>query len=83
MGIEPTTFCLGSRHSTTELRPLAGYGVGLCMRSRRAVVKVGMQWRAWRQTYVFGFLDCARNDMRQRECLPVISLTYIMDRDKS
>ena len=22
MGIEPTTFCLGSRHSTTELRPL-------------------------------------------------------------
>ena len=23
MGFEPTTFCLGSKHSTTELRPLA------------------------------------------------------------
>ena len=23
MGLEPTTSCLGSRHSTTELRPLA------------------------------------------------------------
>ena len=22
MGFEPTTFCLGSKHSTTELRPL-------------------------------------------------------------
>ena len=22
MGVEPTTFCLGSKHSTTELRPL-------------------------------------------------------------
>ena len=22
MGLEPTTFCLGSRHSTIELRPL-------------------------------------------------------------
>ena len=21
MGVEPTTFCLGSKHSTTELRP--------------------------------------------------------------
>ena len=39
MGIEPTTFCLGSRHSTTELRPLAGYGVGLCMRRSRGNVK--------------------------------------------
>ncbi len=26
MGLEPTTFCLGSRCSTTELRPLIFYG---------------------------------------------------------
>ena len=25
MGFEPTTFCLGSKHSTTELRPPAAY----------------------------------------------------------
>ncbi len=24
MGFEPTTSCLGSKHSTTELRPLGG-----------------------------------------------------------
>jgi hypothetical protein len=30
MGFEPTTFCLGSKHSTTELRPhSAGYCITL------------------------------------------------------
>ena len=30
MGLEPTTICLGSKHSTTELRPLSGSrGIGM------------------------------------------------------
>ena len=29
MGFEPTTFCLGSKHSTTELRPLNGWQPGI------------------------------------------------------
>ena len=28
MGFEPTTFCLGSKHSTTELRPPSEEGHG-------------------------------------------------------
>ena len=40
MGFEPTTFCLGSKHSTTELRPpisqiiaLFSYDLGLLAQS--------------------------------------------------
>ena len=38
MGFEPTTFCLGSKHSTTELRPLEN---GTGMRRTRMIPQAG------------------------------------------
>ena len=43
MGFEPTAFCLGSRHSTTELHPLADHSSVL----RAVVVRNTSRGAGW------------------------------------
>ena len=61
MGLEPTTLCLGSRCSTTELLPLAAGILARPVKMRPIGSRTFVQYRCWR-----AFVR--RSESRRRRC---------------